>query len=219
MRYPFFGGIKLLKKTFCLFLCAVLLACGGVNSESVKESPSKKIVISCIGDSVTEGWQDIAGKVVRTPETSYPEYLEKITGYKVNNHGVGGKTSSEIYGEQFQIALSERPDAIIITSGVNDIIHGISIGRYISNNVEMITKARSAGVKVFILTSISWEPITETINKFNEAILLEAAKSGAVVIDIRRVENRSWICSSFDQHPCANGYYDIAKLVASELKF
>ncbi len=82
----------------------------------------RKIRISCVGDSNTDGWP---GELNYTP---YTEYLQKKLGssYKVMNYGKFNTTVTFsmddpfIYNEVYRKALSSKPDIVTIMLGSND---------------------------------------------------------------------------------------------------
>ena len=86
-------------------------------------SLSAKIIVSCVGDSITFG-----AAIKDRGANSYPSQLQKMLGdgYKVNNFGVNGATllkkGDKPYWklEAYKKALGSKPDLVIIKLGTND---------------------------------------------------------------------------------------------------
>lgn len=210
---------RILKTILLIALSATLFACGG-GSPVISAAPAvvaKTIVIDAIGDSITEGWQTINGVSGAHPEFSYPTVLAKLTGYKVNNYGVGGKTSTDIYTMQFDKALADKPDIIIVDDGINDILKGISPEEYRNNNTLMAQRAHDAGIKFYFLSAIPWGTIPDQVAQYNAIMKEVALQTGSVYLDVSTIYKPSWVCNASDGHPCTDGYAEIAQLVASSI--
>ena len=74
------------------------------------KSVSKMTEINAWGDSMTEG--------VNGDGVSYPAVLEKLTGIKTNNYGIGGETSEEIMTRSLKKG-DQSNDILIIEMGDN----------------------------------------------------------------------------------------------------
>ena len=99
-----------------LFLIVAALTCAAC-------SLSAKIIVSCVGDSITFG-----AAIKDRGKNSYPSQLQELLGddYKVNNFGVNGATllkrGDKPYWklEAYKKALGSNPDIVIIKLGTND---------------------------------------------------------------------------------------------------
>lgn len=82
----------------------------------------KEKIISCIGDSLTEGDYGVFGKtgIANVHEENYPYFLEKLTGCKVLNFGHCGYRSVDILStfENKETDVTNS-DIIIIMLGTN----------------------------------------------------------------------------------------------------
>ncbi len=86
-------------------------------------SPSRPILMACVGDSITYG----TGSDDPTKQC-YPVYLQALLGdgYRVENYGVPGHSlietdsSSFLCHEYFAESVSQKPDVVIIMLGTND---------------------------------------------------------------------------------------------------
>ena len=109
--------MNLIKSYNHLFLIIVAgMACAA-------SSLSAKIIVSCVGDSITFG-----AAIKDRGANSYPSQLQKMLGdgYKVNNFGVNGATllkkGDKPYWklEAYKKALGSKPNLFIIKLGTND---------------------------------------------------------------------------------------------------
>lgn len=110
----------------CL-LFAANLTCAGeagdANAPIKLENFKEKIIVACVGDSIT------AGSGTKNSKTdSYPSQLQKMLGDKwtVKNFGVSGATllkkGDKPYDKQsaYKTALASKPDVVVIMLGTND---------------------------------------------------------------------------------------------------
>jgi lysophospholipase L1-like esterase len=110
-----------------LHLLAVSLAALALAVYARAEDPldpatfSAPIKVACVGDSITQGYND-------TPGHSYPDQLQALLGTKwvIKNYGVGGRTllrkgDAPWWNEQaFKDAHALNPDVVVIMLGTND---------------------------------------------------------------------------------------------------
>lgn len=72
--------------------------------------------VICIGDSITQGYRSTGVFL----NESYPAYLSKITGWTVENSGVGGYTPISWYNNKFSLYNYSDFDLAIICLGQNN---------------------------------------------------------------------------------------------------
>lgn len=107
----------MIRKILLTCVLAMSLACVATAADSAQ----KKLVIACVGDSITE----MQGK---KQGISYPGYLQKLLGdgYEVINYGKSGscvlKNSDYPYRkcEAFNNFSKSQPDIVVIALGTND---------------------------------------------------------------------------------------------------
>ena len=95
-----------------LLLCALVL---------VSSAAAAPIVVSCVGDSITQGYLASRGM-------DYPTQMQKLLGsnYKVNNFGAGGRTMLKKGDNPYwrtgplKQALASQPDIVVLMLGTND---------------------------------------------------------------------------------------------------
>lgn len=114
-------------KTKCIRLQFVILASliilfGGLSSARAGK-PSNKIVVACVGDSITAGYG------LSDPGTqSYPAQLQAILGsnYSVGNYGLSGSTALKVSDytywntRTYRSSVNSSPNIVVIMFGTND---------------------------------------------------------------------------------------------------
>lgn len=108
-------------------------------------------VIVTFGDSLTQG---VAGR-------SYPDYLQDLLdrngyGYRVENQGVSGDTSSDGLA-RIDNVIAAHPALVILEFGGNDGLRGLPIESTRKNLEEMITRLKQAKIPV-VLAGITLPP-------------------------------------------------------------
>src|ERR1700743_2827645 len=106
-----------MKYRLLLFVSIFLL------SFSNADIQDKKIIVACIGDSITYG-----ARLHDRDKESYPAQLQVLLGnkYVVNNYGVNSATllrkGNVPYWKtkEYQSALNSTPDIVFIKLGTND---------------------------------------------------------------------------------------------------
>lgn len=76
--------------------------------------------VACLGDSITAG---LDGGTLRPAATTYPQFLQQMTGARVLNYGVGGSSIGTYHSEPMCIRYKQLPkdaDYIVVYGGVND---------------------------------------------------------------------------------------------------
>lgn len=100
-----------------------------VYEDGSENVPDRKIRVTCVGDSITEGYMASSDYMV------YPRQLQRILGddYLVTNVGVSAKTVTRSVDnaysktDRYKIGLESNPDIVIIMLGINDaVLSGIS---------------------------------------------------------------------------------------------
>jgi lysophospholipase L1-like esterase len=140
------GGLLLrvcIQVTVVVSICALLGGCGGENANSemyqtrmaafAKEhiSPGSKMII---GDSITQRW----------PDDLLPDDFI--------NRGISGDTSAGVL-DRLQFHIEEKPAAIVLFIGVNDILNGF-YGDTADNYRQMIDRIRQAlpDTRIYIIS-------------------------------------------------------------------
>ena len=101
---------------------------GWIKDAVVNEISPEKIRVTCVGDSITDGY--LASDGAHT----YPAQLQNILGarYVVFNAGVSGRTAIRSLDiaynttDRYREGLNSNPDIVIIMIGTNDAVNGIA---------------------------------------------------------------------------------------------
>jgi len=113
--------------------------------EQAPEPSDKRPVIVAFGDSLTAG---VAGR-------SYPEQLQDLLdenhlGYRVDNQGVSGDTSTDGLA-RIDNVIAAKPALVILEFGGNDGLRGIPVDTARKNLTEMIERLTAAKLRVVLL--------------------------------------------------------------------
>lgn len=144
------------------------------------------VSVACLGDSITRGYPTY-------DNITYPGRLEIALngahpgGYTVGNFGVDGSRSSAHLTTWTNSIRGKGYDAVVILSGVNDLIAGIS-GATVWGNIDtIVTQALADGMVVVLVTTLPWRGYSGySFPKQDEQDILLAsirARSGVIVVD------------------------------------
>ena len=99
--------------------------------------------IVCLGDSLTYGYGVRRSKI-----------WTKLAADKLNieiiNEGINGDTSSGMLSRFYNSVYMQRPDAVHIMGGINDLIAGADIGFIKANIMAMVHQATAKCIKPII---------------------------------------------------------------------
>jgi len=134
----------------CFFIPAALQA-----ADPAMAGPQAGQKVAFMGDSITDGGYHDANGYVRLVEGALEQQGRKIV---VIPAGVGGDTSKDMLARLDKDVLSEKPDWMTLSCGVNDVWHkekktGVSLDDYKKNITSIVDQATAAGIKVIILTA------------------------------------------------------------------
>jgi len=143
---------KIFKKILCCVFFLIVLLSGCKGEEKEKRQPQTVLpeyagTIIAVGDSLT------AGLGVMEKE-AYPALLEEKlhqTGYpyRVINAGVSGETSSGTLA-RIDWVVSKQPDIVILESGANDALRGLSAKLIRKNLNQTILKLQAKNIEVVL---------------------------------------------------------------------
>jgi acyl-CoA thioesterase-1 len=135
-------------------LCQLFLGCGGENSSNepdVRLSGGEPVydgAIVAFGDSLTAG-------LGLAEDRAYPALLEKKLlsdgfNYRVINAGISGETSSGALSRIKWVISALKPDIIILETGANDGMRGISPGILRDNLDQILSIIKENNIKVIL---------------------------------------------------------------------
>ena len=170
-------------------------------------SLSAKIIVSCVGDSITFG-----AAIKDRGKNSYPSQLQELLGddYKVNNFGVNGATllkkGDKPYWklEAYKKALGSNPDIVIIKLGTNDTKpHNWKHKKeYKADYKELISSFQKLDTKPRVLIAF---PVPVAKDRWG---INEKAVSSEVIPALREVSNETG-CEIVDLYTALNDHHDL----------
>ena len=191
------------------------------------QEAGQRVTIVAMGDSTTAGTPAFKSPREHPPaglgdETSpYTYWLMKAhPGWRVVNQGINGQRSDEIRGRFQQDVLAQRPVAVVIVAGVNDVYQGRDAAAVETELAAMYDAALAAGIRVVAGSILPYDTATADQNARMHTIndwIRERASSDAriVFVDTRAAvaaaANADRLASSPDGlHPDAAGYRRMA---------
>lgn len=117
--------------------------------------------IVCLGDSITYGYG-----IPR--HLSWVSLVDAETRFTMINAGVNGDTTSGMLARFQRDVLQEKPDALLLLGGVNDLNAGCGVGPIQSNVTAIIQQAVSANITPILGTILpvyrdilpeAWRPV------------------------------------------------------------
>ncbi|HEY7287304.1 MAG TPA: SGNH/GDSL hydrolase family protein [Vicinamibacterales bacterium] len=181
------------------------------------------VIIVALGDSTTAGTPGFKSPLESPPsgagdvESQYAYWLHRThDGWQILNRGVNGERSDQI-GERFHRDVAvEKPDAVVIIAGVNDIYQGRSAAAVEAELQAMYEAAQAGHVAVVAGTIIPFNTATPDQNSRMHAVNdwirdYAASHSGLTFCDTRAAVAEPGspdrlVSSPDDLHPSADGY-------------
>lgn len=120
-----------------------------------------KVKIICLGDSTTFGFPF-------GPADSWVGMLEEEIFGEVINKGINGNTTTDMLARFEGSVLKYRPDFVVITGGINDVVGGESLDRIQWNYTRMVETALTNNIKPIIglpsaVDFVPWEKILQKL--------------------------------------------------------
>jgi len=205
-----------------LFVGCLLFLSGCDESPQIQEAQPENIVydgvIVAMGDSLTAG-------LGVAPSEGYPAVLEKMlaaTGlsYQVINSGVSGETSS---GARSRVdwVLKLNPDIVILETGANDGLRGIS-PELVKNNIAEIIDILVSSEVTIVLTGMQMTTNlgSDYRQKFNQIYHDLAVRYVLIFMPffLQDVAAEPTLNQADGIHPTAEGYQVIAANVLPFVK-
>lgn len=193
------------------------------NSKNTQEQ--QPISIIAFGDSLTEGYG------LKTPEKdSYPAQLqEKLTknGFLVHieNAGISGETSTGALSRANWIAES-NPDIILLFSGANDMLRGISPETVEKNIASIVDIFTQKNIQILMLPMEAQTGLGEEYQKKFNALYLDIAQEKNIPLTpfpLKNIAFKAEYNGDDGIHPNPKGYsvfveeiYDDVETVVSQ---
>lgn len=117
--------------------------------------------IVCLGDSTTYGFP-------YGPDASWTSMLANEIKGEVINKGINGNTTEDMLLRFKRDVLDLKPDYVIITGGINDVVQGESLAKITLNIENMAEKACQEGIRVIIglptpVDYSAWESVLKNL--------------------------------------------------------
>jgi lysophospholipase L1-like esterase len=139
-------------------VCAWLFAAAPANSANLQQ-----IRIVAIGDSTTAGTPGFRSPAESPPSgrgdvTSQYAYwlMQSHPEWQVLNKGVNGERSDQIRSRFDRDVIDEKPTAVVVIAGVNDVYQGRSAAHVIEQLRWMYDRAGRAGIRVIAGTIVPY---------------------------------------------------------------
>jgi lysophospholipase L1-like esterase len=193
-----------------------------------------RVRIVALGDSTTAGTPAFKSPLEAPPAgsgeaTSQYAYwlMQHRPDWEVLNRGVNGERSDQIRARFDRDVIDERPAAVVIIAGVNDVYQGRPAARVIEHLSWMYERAAAAGIRVIAGTIIPFNTATPDQNArmrdINSWIAQRAASSGFGFVDTRAAVaapgKPDTLSETADQlHPSPAGYRAMAEAIRPVLE-
>jgi lysophospholipase L1-like esterase len=193
-------------------------------------SPS---AVVCLGDSTTAGTPGFQSPLEAPPdgagnvESQYPYWLARAqSGWRVLNRGVNRERTDQIAARFERDVLAERPAAVVIVGGVNDVYDGYGSAHAIEHLRRMYIAARQAGIVVVAGTILPFDSAgpdhTAMMREVNEFVRAEARAGRVWLADTRAAvahpSDPDRLAGTPDGlHPDPAGYRRMAEAIAPVL--
>ncbi len=195
--------------------------------------PRTRIV--ALGDSTTAGTPAFRSPLEAPPDgqgdvTSQYAYwlMQRHPDWEVLNQGVDGERSDQIRARFERDVILERPAALVLIAGVNDVYQGLSPGHVIDQLGWMYRRAAAHGIPVIAGTIVPYNTATLEQNARMRVINAwiqqpAAAAPGLAFADTRAAVaapgNPDMLSESADGlHPTPAGYRAMARAIGPLLE-
>lgn len=196
---------------------------------------TKRITIVAMGDSTTAGTPGWKSRIEAPPagagdETSQYAWwlMQDHPEWTVLNHGVNGERSDQIRGRFERDVIDQKPGAVVIIAGVNDVYQGREAQHVIEQLAAMYGRAARENIPVIAGTIVPYNSATAEQNarmrEINDWIRKRAGEDDNVTF----VDTRAAVAAADDAerlfespdglHPSPAGYRRMADAIRPALQ-
>ena len=189
-----------------------LVACGERDPSVVALGSDARVL--ALGDSLTVGYG-------ATPDEAWPTLLAHLTGWRVDNEGVNGDTSSGALQRLAVLLAANSYDAVLIGIGGNDMLRGMSQQATKDNLGAIVRMALAHTPRVALIATPAPEPLRATVGVLRDAGFYEVvAKAEKVLLipDVYATVLSDPVLRSDRIHANAQGYAIMAQQLGDRLK-
>jgi len=190
--------------------------------------------IVALGDSTTAGTPLFRSPLEAPPDGEGDPHsqfawwlMDARPDWRVLNRGVNGERSDQIAARFDRDVLAERPDAVVIIAGVNDVYQGRSAATVTAVFRDLYDRAARAGIPVVAGSIVPYNTASpaacQAMREINAWIEAEAARDP----NLTWVNTRAATASADDPdrlagspdelHPDIEGYRQMARVLAPAL--
>jgi acyl-CoA thioesterase I len=187
---------------------------------------SHKLVVACLGDSITEGSPEHDSRRGGNPESQWMHWAadERL---EFRNYGIWGERTDEI-ADRLDEAL-RGADALVVQGGINDIAQGRPVERAAENLRTIIRRAKQHGVPVVVANVLPWNnggsDAEAKILRLNELIADLADDEGIALLDFHHAledpdapgRMQAEFAHDDGDHPSVAGYRRLGEAVLDDL--
>ncbi|MCB2225579.1 MAG: hypothetical protein KQH53_02795 [Desulfarculaceae bacterium] len=178
-----------------LFLAVFSLsACGGGGGGGGGNTLSKDDIVIMLGNSITRrgDWSGLF------PNNTFL------------NYGVDGAETSQILS-RLSAALSRNPKVLCVMGGINDFIHGLSVGTAYNNLRQIVVRTKAAGVICIVQSTLytgEGYPHSATINA-------KVTELNSMLAGLANSEGQRWL--DLNSSMAEGGYLKVQYLLSDNL--
>ena len=122
---------------------------------TVSDTGGERIVVACLGDSITEGspgWQHETGG---DPESTWMHWAGRADPrLELRNFGIHGETTAEIAARLDEAVAGA--DVLVVQGGINDVYHGLDVEPAAGNLRAMVRRGKQLGLRVALANVLPW---------------------------------------------------------------
>jgi lysophospholipase L1-like esterase len=182
-------------------------------SAPIQGTPSDRVVVAALGDSITEGSPGLPGWDVWAAEAD--PHLE------LRNCGIYGQRTDEIAARLDECARGA--EVLIVQGGINDIAQGRDVESAARNLRAMVRRGKELGLRVALVDVLPWNngwPDAEPKIRQLNALIAEIARAENVPLlpfhdtleDLERPGRMREEWTSDGDHPSVDGYRRLAEV-------
>lgn len=159
--------------------------------------PKKKIIF--FGDSITELGVKPSGYILQL------EQLVTPSKYNLIGKGISGNKIYDLYLRLEKDVIKEKPSAVFIWIGVNDVWHkqllgtGTDLDKFVQFYQAIIDRMKQNKIQIYLITPLcigekkdASNPLDAELDLYSAAICKLAAKENIVCIDLRSEVKKYW---------------------------
>lgn len=185
-------------------------------------------VVAALGDSLTRGYR-MRDPYAIDPRVPYPAQLEMLLRMRLRgrqvfvvNAGVNGDLTEGMMGRFNMDVASERPDAVVVWGGINDLGHARQPDRVMGNLEKLYGMCAGIGATPIACTLTPTRKTSPAMRRLNEMISERASERSIILADLYPAladeeGNLRREYSDDGAHLTAEGYRRVAEVVLEAL--